>query len=262
MDVDFATMMALEPYGDDTWIGVGPRYPWGGLFGGQIVAQALRAAIATVDGSYLPHSLHASFLRSGSHTEKILFEVERVRDGRSFCNRRVVARQAVGVILTMTASFHVDEGGATVQTVTRPPLPHPDEMSDSAWTPVFDRRMTLGPVPGSVAAWMRMAQPIGEDPALHSCALAYMSDDLPTDTVVALHPERDRGEEFHDSFFTASVDHALWFHRPMRADEWHLQAFECHGLAGSRGVAIGHVFAGDGTHTATVGQEVVLRQRQ
>jgi acyl-CoA thioesterase-2 len=262
VDVDFATMMALEPYGADSWIGVGPRYPWGGLFGGQIVAQGLRAAAATVDPSYRPHSLHASFLRSGSHTEKILFEVERVRDGRSFCNRRVVARQGVGVILTMTASFHVDEEEVAVQAVRPPPLPPASELPDSRWTPLFDRRTMLGPVPGSVAGWMKMSEPVGDDPALHACAVAYMSDDMPTDAVVALHPDSDKGEEFHASFFTASVDHAVWFHRPQRADAWHVHAFECHGLAGSRGVAIGHLFAADGTHTATVSQEIVLRRRR
>jgi acyl-CoA thioesterase-2 len=89
-----------------------------------------------------------------------------------------------------------------------------------------------------------------------------MSDDMPTDAVVALHPDSDKGEEFHASFFTASVDHAVWFHRPQRADAWHVHAFECHGLAGSRGVAIGHLFAADGTHTATVSQEIVLRRRR
>ena len=86
--VDFVTMMALEPHGTDVWVGAGPRYPWGGLFGGQIVAQALRAATFTVDGSYRVHSLHAYFIRPGDHTEPIRFEVDRVRNGRSFCTRR------------------------------------------------------------------------------------------------------------------------------------------------------------------------------
>jgi acyl-CoA thioesterase-2 len=259
--VDLATMMALEPYGADSWIGTGPRYPWGGLYGGQIVAQGLRAAAATVGPGFTAHSLHASFLRSGSHTEKILFEVERVRDGRSFSNRRVVARQAVGVILTMSASFHVDEESADVQAVRRPSVPRPDELTPSGWTSLFDRRSAAASVSGSAVAWMRVAEPLGDDPTLQACALAYESDDLPTDAVVALHPDRGRDDEFHGRFFTASLDHAVWFHRPLRADEWHLHAFECHGLAGSRGVALGHVFTADGTHAATVSQEVVLRQR-
>ena len=107
--MDFATMMALEPHGTDVWVGTGPRYPWGGLYGGQIVAQALRAGTFTVDPAFRVHSLHAYFIRRGDAAEPIRFEVDRVRNGRSFCTRRVTARQSVGVILEMTASFQVDE---------------------------------------------------------------------------------------------------------------------------------------------------------
>jgi len=255
-------MMALEPYGDDSWVGTGPQYPWGGLYGGQIVAQGLWAAVATVDPAFQVNSVHASFIRSGSHTEKILFEVDRVRDGRSFCNRRVVARQPVGAILTMTASFHVDEGGDAVQTVRRPAVPHPDELRSDAWTPIFDRRFVPPTGPGSVVAWMRMEAPVADDEALQACALAYVSDDLPTDSVVALHPDRDRTDRFHEQFFSASLDHAIWFHRPLRADDWHVQSFTCQGLMGSRGVSLGHVFTADGTHAATVSQEVVVRRKR
>jgi acyl-CoA thioesterase II len=260
--VDFTTMMALEPYGDDGWIGTGPRYPWGGLYGGQIVAQGLRAAVDTVPAEFRPHSLHASFLRSGVHGEKILFEVERVRDGRSFANRRITARQAVGVILTMTASFQVDEPNADVQAVRRPSVPLPDELPPSDWTSMFARRQAPLNAPGSMVAWMRMDKLVPDDPTLQACALAYESDDLATDVVVSLHPDRLRDDAFHGNFFSASLDHAVWFHRPLDANEWHLHAFECHGLSGSRGVAIGHVFSGDGTHVATVSQEVVLRRRR
>jgi len=259
--VDLATLLALEPYGDDTWIGTGPRYPWGGLYGGQIVAQGLRAASATVEPGLVPHSLHASFLRAGSHTEKILYEVERVRDGRSFTNRRVTARQAVGIILTMTASFQVVEAGADVQAVNRPAAPHPSELRSAGWSTAFDRRFIRAPAGGSAIAWMRVTSPLGDDPLLQACALAYESDDLPTDAVVALHPDRARPDEFHAEFFSASLDHAMWFHRPQRAEDWHLLAFECHGLSGSRGTALGHVFTADGTHTATIAQEVVVRRR-
>src|SRR5262249_31145841 len=114
--MDFATMMTLEPHGPDTYVGVGPRYPWGGLYGGQIVAQALRAAAATVDADYRVHSLHAYFIRRGDHEEPIRFEVDRIRNGRSFVTRLVVARQAVGAILNMSASFQVDEPGPDAQT--------------------------------------------------------------------------------------------------------------------------------------------------
>jgi acyl-CoA thioesterase II len=125
--VDFVTMMALEPHGPDVWVGAGPRYPWGGLFGGQIVAQALRAATFTVDAGYRVHSLHAYFIRSGDHTEPIRFEVDRVRNGRSFCTRRVTARQSVGVILNLAASYQVDEPGPELQ--TRPCRSWPRQVS-------------------------------------------------------------------------------------------------------------------------------------
>jgi acyl-CoA thioesterase II len=259
--VDLMALLALEPYGADAFVGTGPRYPWGGLYGGQIVAQGLRAASATVAPGLVPHSLHASFLRSGNHTEKILFEVERVRDGRSFTNRRVTARQAVGVILTMTASFHVAEDGADVQAVTCPPAPRPTDLPPTSWTPAFERRYTRPVAGGSAVAWMRVDSALGDDPLTQACALAYESDDLPTEAVVALHPDRGRGDGLDGRFFTASLDHAIWFHRPLRADDWHIQAFECHGLSGSRGTALGHVFAADGTHAATIAQEIVIRRR-
>jgi acyl-CoA thioesterase-2 len=261
--VDLATMMDLEPYGDDAWVATGPQYPWGGLYGGQIVAQGLMAATLTVDEEFQPHSLHASFIRSGSHTEKILFEVDRVRDGRSFWNRRVVARQAVGPILTMTASFHVEEDDdVTVQTAVRPTAPRPDQLRSDRWTPIFDRRLAPSPTPGTVTAWMRVDDDLGDDPALQAAALAYLSDDLPTDAVVSLHPDRVAGDQFHEQFFSASLDHAVWFHQPLRADGWHVQSFTCHGLMGSRGVSVGQVFGADGTHAATISQEVVLRRRR
>jgi acyl-CoA thioesterase II len=262
--VDLATMMDLEPYGDDdAWVATGPQYPWGGLYGGQIVAQGLMAAALTVDEEFQVHSLHASFIRSGSHTEKILFEVDRVRDGRSFCNRRVVARQAVGAILTMTASFQIEEDDVSVQTAVRPTVPRPDELRSDRWTPLFDRCIAPTQVPGSIAAWLRVDEDLGDDdPILQAAALAYLSDDLPTDAVVSLHPDRVAGDRFHETFFSASLDHAVWFHQPLRADDWHLQAFTCQGLMASRGVSIGHVFGADGTHAATISQEVVLRRRR
>src|SRR5512133_1394882 len=102
-------MMQLEQHGPDTWVGEGPRYPWGGLYGGQIVAQALQAAALTVDPRFLPHSLHAYFIRRGDHAQPVRFEVDRVRDGRSFVTRAVVARQSMGAILNLSASFQVAE---------------------------------------------------------------------------------------------------------------------------------------------------------
>jgi acyl-CoA thioesterase-2 len=257
--VDFVTMMAFEPHGTDVWVGAGPRYPWGGLFGGQIVAQALRAATFTVGSGYRVHSLHAYFIRPGDHTEPIRFEVDRVRNGRSFCTRRVTARQSVGVILNLAASYQVDEPGPSVQTAAMPELAPPAELRDDSWSEIFERRVAPRRR-GEVRAWARLAKPIGDDPALQACALAYISDDFPTEAVVSLMPDWDRRVPPEQQFFSASLDHAIWFHRAVDVDDWHVHAATSHGLMSSRGVSVGHVFTADGAHLATVSQEVLLRR--
>ena len=261
--ITFATMMALEPHGPDTFVGIGPRYPWGGLYGGQIVAQALRAASLTVDEGFHVHSLHAYFIRRGDHEEPIRFEVDRVRNGRSFCTRNVIARQAVGAILSMSASFQVDEPGPTAQTALMPVVAAPPVEPPECWSSMFERDL-LPTATGSGRAlgWLRMREPIGDDPLLQAVALAYVSDDLPTDAVVKLHPERpDQRDYENGEVWSASLDHAVWFHRPVRADEWHLHDFTSHGYLSSRGLSIGHIFTPDGTHVATIAQEVLLRVR-
>ncbi|WP_334144274.1 acyl-CoA thioesterase [Rhabdothermincola sp.] len=262
-------ILDLEDHGPDTFVGAGPRYPWGGLYGGQIVAQALRAAAATVAAGFDVHSLRAYFIRRGDHSEPVRYEVDRIRDGRSFCTRRVVARQAVGAILNLEASFQAAERSDDIETVSLPAgLPAPDELEPSSWSPVFERRfvppsrIALGERSGvgRAAAWLRVLDELDGDQLLHRAALAYLSDDLPTDAVVRAHPLATEPEEvLHQVLFTASLDHTIWFHRPMRADRWHLHDFTCHTFVGGRGLAIGHVFTEDGTHAATVAQEVLLR---
>ena len=248
-------MMALEPHGPDTFVGVGPSYPWGGLYGGQIVAQGLRAAGLTVEPAFRVHSLHAYFIRLGDASEPIRFEVDRIRNGRSFVTRRVEARQSKGAILTMAASFQVDEEAPGVQTAVMPDAPGPDGLATDRWTDLLDRRFAEVPGgPGRVAAWLRVEEPLGGDDLVHACALAYLSDDLPTDAVVSQHPDGREG------VFTASLDHAVWFHRASRPDDWQLHDFTCHGLMSSRGVAVGHVFTADGIHVATISQEVLIRR--
>jgi acyl-CoA thioesterase-2 len=256
---DFRGMMALEPHGPDTFIASGPRYPWGGLYGGQIVAQALRAASLTIDPAYRVHSLHAYFIRLGDAGEPIRLEVDRIRNGRSFLTRRVVARQSVGAILNMSASFQVAEEGPDVQTETMPRVAGPEALVNSAWSPIIDRRFLTDDIaPGRVGAWLRLTEDIGDDPLLNACALAYLSDDLPTDSVVARHPQRrPRGAE--RTFWSASLDHAIWFHHPTRTDQWHLHDFTCRGLMGTRGLSIGSIFDARGRHVATVSQEALIR---
>ena len=258
-------MMQLEALGEDVFLARGPQYPWGGLYGGQIIAQGLRAGAATVDDRFHVHSLHAYFIRRGNPDEPIRFEVTRSRDGRSFVTRSVVARQEVGVILTMSLSFQVDEAGHDVQTALLPDIPPPDALEGYSWSTMFDRRFAhlRGAEEGRGVAWMRVNDPVGDDPILQACAVAYLSDDMPTDAVVALHPERPapgEGDAFELGWMSASLDHAIWFHRPSRADEWHVHDFTAHAYLSSRGLSIGHVLSRDGVHVATIAQEVLLRK--
>jgi len=271
--MDLGSLFDLHAHGADTFVGTGPQYPWGGLYGGQIVAQALRAAAATTDPAVEPHSLRAYFIRRGDHTEPVRYEVDRIRNGRSFATRRVVARQAIGAILNLEASFQRPETTLDVETVpVARGVPAPDELEPSSWTSSFDRRMVppgaLAPSgrtgAGRVAAWLKVTEPLGEDQLLQRCWLAYLSDDLPTDAVAlavplrAGEPDVDPAERW-EGVFSASLDHTIWFHREVRADEWHLHDVSCHGYVGGRGLAVGHVFALDGAHVATVAQEVLMR---
>ena len=256
-------MMALEPHGPDTYVGVGPRYPWGGLYGGQIVAQALWAAFETVDPEYRVHSLHAYFIRRGDHDEPIRFEVDRLRNGRSFVTRSVVARQAVGAILGMSASFQRDEAGPDVELAEAPLVPAPDELDPNRWSPMFENRKVPRPgEPGRTTHWLSMTDPIGDNPRLHACALAYLSDDVPVETVASQHPDHGAPDSEEQNWMAASLDHAIWFHRPLEADQWHLFDTRCQGLMSSRGLALGQVFTADGSHVATIAQEVLVRHRK
>ena len=265
-------MFELQCHGADTYVGEGPEYPWGGLYGGQIVAQALRSAAATVPNELSPHSLRAYFIRRGDDHDPVRYEVDRIRDGRSFATRRVVARQAVGAILNLEASFQRDEASIALQTVTMPDVPGPDDLPDTSWSDRFARRDVP---PGSfgdhtcagtgrVIRWIKLNERLGDptDPVAaldHLRWMAFMSDDLPSDVVFRAHP-RGRVQEPHANFFGASLDHTLWFHRPMRVDEWHLYEGICHAFNRARGLAIGNIFAADGTHTASFAQEFLARE--
>ncbi|MCX8070960.1 MAG: thioesterase family protein [Candidatus Binatia bacterium] len=256
----FLEMMRLESHGPDTYVGAGPSYPWGGLYGGQIVAQALRAAALTVEPRYLVHSLHAYFIRRGDATEPIRLEVQRIRDGRTFVTRHVVARQAAGAILNLAASFHIPEEGVDIQVEHMPEVPAPETLPNDTWSALIDRAFVdQRRLRGTVAAWMRLTEKLPDDAIVHACALAYLSDDLPTDAVISVHPEyRGRGPQYR-TFWSASLDHAIWFHRPVQADQWHLHEFTCRGLMGTRGLSTGAIFDRDGRQVATVSQEVLVR---
>jgi acyl-CoA thioesterase-2 len=263
-------LLDLESHGPDTFVGNGLEYPWGGLYGGHIVAQALAAAARTVDDELTVHSLRAYFIRRGDHTEPVRQEVDRIRNGRSFATRRVVARQAVGAILNLEASFQRTEPSVDVQTIAAPAMPHPDQLASSTWSSLFDRRAipddALPPAAvrsGHRASWLRVHEDL-EAPAgslLQQTAFAYLSDELPTESVLRAHPKWPEWEGQSTGLFTASLDHTIWFHRPMRADRWHLHDFACHSFVGGRGLTVGHVFDLDGVHVATIAQEVLIRER-
>lgn len=261
----FAEIIELVEHGPDTWVGMSPTYTWGRVYGGQVVAQALQAALRTVDEQFAPHSLHAYFIRGGSIDEPIRYEVDRLRNGRSFCTRAVVARQSSGAILHLSCSFQVHEEEAEIQTARIPLAPNPEDMhaqSDN-WATIMERRsMVSRPGGGQSMGWVKLIDPLDDDPALHVCGLAFTSDTVQFGAARSLHPLQVSPDEHHDHFMGASLDHAMWFHRPTRADDWHLYHWDCHGLRGGRGMTVGRLFARDGSHVASISQEVLLRERR
>lgn len=267
----------LESHGGDVYVGEGLEYPWGGLYGGHIVAQALRAAAYTVDGDQLPHSLRAYFIRRGNNKQPVRYEVDRIRNGKSFSTRRVVARQDDGAILNLEASFQRHEDSLDLEMVRHQhSVPSPDTIDETHWS-TFLRRRTVPSVAltdtnardndgagvirdgaGRTAAWLRVKDSLGDSELLNRCAVAYLSDDLPTECVIHAVPELQKAST-EDRLFAASLDHAVWFHRPVLAHDWHLYEMSCHSYVGGRGLAHGFVFASDGTHVATVAQETLVR---
>jgi acyl-CoA thioesterase-2 len=258
---DLRTLLELDAVKPDAFLGTGPDLGWGRIYGGQVVAQALRAATLTVERDHRPHSLHAYFVRAGNERQPVLYEVDRVRDGRSFTTRQVVAYQAGGAILNLIASFQVDEQGEDVQSI-RPPadVPPPESLPAESTDLFFEHRIVgYERRPNAHAVtWMRVIEDLGDDPALHACALAYLSDEHPLG--VAILPHSLGGQ--WDRLMSASLDHALWFHRPVRADQWLLFDLGGHGVANARGLAVARVFTADGVHVASVAQEGLVRPRR
>ena len=165
----FSELFELAPHGPDVYVGIGPQYPWGGLYGGQIVAQALRAATMTVDDELAVHSIRAYFIRRGDHKEPVRYEVDRIRNGRSFATRRVVARQAIGAILNAESSFQRPEESPVVQTVEMPSVPSPDGLEQDSWSDHFSRAFVPADAVtdsrdglGRSTAWFKVNHDIGD----------------------------------------------------------------------------------------------------
>jgi len=278
-------ILDLEPLELNLFRGRSPQARWQRVFGGQVIGQALVAACRTVEGVAVrpPHSLHAYFLLGGDPKVPIIYEVDRIRDGRSFTTRRVMAIQHGHPIFSMAVSFHVDEAGLTHQ-FKMPDVPGPDALPSEAEfkervlrlvpEPVrryFERErpIELRPVEygrylgeksadGRFHVWIRATGQLPGEPAIHQCVLAYASDMTLLDTALIPYGR----SVFSDDIMAASLDHALWFHRPFRADKWLLYAQDSPSLAASRGFSRGLIFAEDGTLVASVAQEGLLRQRR
>ncbi|MDG2027060.1 MAG: thioesterase family protein [Acidimicrobiales bacterium] len=265
---DFVGLFDMAAHGPDVWVGPSARYPWGRVYGGQVAAQGLWVAAQTVPEDYAPHSLHAYFIRGGDFDEPIRFEVDRIRDGRSFVTRRVVARQSSGAILNLSASFQLQEDAADATAISVPaPVPPVDELNDDSWSPLLERR----PVPRDeerARAWIRVPGPLPDDPLIHVLAHVFASDDMATEAVELEHPSgrpdwhNDDGSwDAHDHpYMGASLDHTVWFHRWARGDEWCLHDMRSSGVYGARGLSFGDIWSADGLHIASMAQEVLLRE--
>lgn len=263
---DLSTLLDLEAVGDDRYRGLSPTYPWGGLYGGQVVAQALTAAEASLVADHRIHSLHSYFVHPGDVDQPVDFAVRRVRDGRSFSTRAVSAIQDGRPILEFTASFQAPEEGAESSLVAPPEhAPPPDTVEESSWSPLMERRLVnWGAGDGPTLAWMRVpgASEI-ERGARAEAALAFCSDDLPTAAAGRTHPADTPAEdEWDETFFSVSLDHSIWFHRTFDAERWLLFEHTGRGVAHGRGLSTGNVFSDDGQHVATIAQEVLLRERR
>lgn len=271
-------LLDLEQIEENIFRGVSPAQSPVRVFGGQVAGQALVAAGRTVPEERDVHSLHAYFIRGGDPRVPIVYEVDRIRDGRSFTTRRVVAVQHGKAIFSLSASFQKAERGIE-HAEPMPDVPAPESLPTLAeraegYTeqlgahvmprpidvryvnePPWVTRAEDTPSPERNQVWMRADGTLPDESLLHVCVLAYASDMTLLDSVLARH---DVYWET-DKVLGASLDHALWFHRPFRADEWFLYDSSSPSASGARGLATGRFFAADGTMIATVVQEGLLR---
>lgn len=255
-------LLELEELDTDLYRGVNERssLDWPALFGGQVAAQALRAAAYTVPEGRAPNSLHGYFLRPGRSDHHVILRVARDRDGRSFSARHVVAIQAGEVIFSMSASFHVPRPGVEYARTATPGAEF-ETLADSSWTSRFDSTLRLRILPPSVVPddgewpvaarmWARTKEDLPDDPLIHACALTFLSD---------------VGSGFGDGTAVGvprggpSIDHAMWFHTPVRLDDWVLLDMWPVKAGGSRGLYSGSIQDKEGRLAAMLTQEVLFR---
>jgi acyl-CoA thioesterase-2 len=272
-------LLDLEAIEVNIFRGISPKVSLQRVFGGQVAGQALVAAGRTVDSDRQVHSLHSYFIRPGDPATPIVYTVERVRDGQSFSVRRVIAIQHGQPIFTLSASFQLPQDGIDHQ-VPMPSVPSPESLPTLAERyqgfaelegiarlipQAFDVRYVddppwvqrgLGPRENQPhRIWLRTGGSLPDDPLLHVCAVTFASDLNLLDSVLIHHGLAAR----LDPISMASLDHAMWFHRQFRADEWLLYTSESPSATGGRGLATGRFFSQDGRHVASVAQEGMIR---
>ncbi|MGY2843653.1 acyl-CoA thioesterase-2 [Bradyrhizobium sp. USDA 4509] len=274
---DLLTILDLELLEVNLFRGTRPKVTWRRVFGGHVIGQAMVAACRTVEGR-LPHSLHCYFLLPGDPHVQIIYQVERLRDGKSYSTRRVTAIQHGNAIFSTMVSFHAEEAGAFGHQDKMPDVPSPRTLcaEKTAKQPIFPERpefirrnyaLELHPVEigrymgqkiedGRFHIWFRIATRLPDEPSLHICALAYASDYPLLDAAMVRYGRT----LFENRMVTASLDHAMWFHRSFRADEWLLYAQDSPSAHGGRAVTRGLIFKPDGTLVASVAQEGSVRE--
>jgi len=272
LDLDASAARTTE----DIFTGSSYPMPTGRVFGGQVLAQAIAAADRTTGDDRVPHSMHGYFLRPGDAAQGVTLSVDRIHDGRSFSTRRTQAYQNGVPIFSMIASFEREDPGLEHQSEPPADVPSPEEalrrsggrtlhplsqrlLDDSAIEvahaegPIYER--VEGPHVARQNVWMRTRRPIGDDLSVHRTVLAYMSDLTIQEPVLRAH-----GIAWaHPGLKVASLDHAMWWHRPARVDEWLLYAQESPSALGGRGLARGRIFTRAGELVATVAQEIMIR---
>ena len=273
----------LEEIELNHYLATSPNEGWQRVYGGQVIGQALVAASRTVSTDRSAHSLHGYFLRAGDTDIPILYKVDRIRDGKSFTTRRVVAVQRGQAIFTMSISFQVDEGGLNHQ-FDMPDVPGPDDLQtedeirqvqSKNWPKEFQDSFSgssaiqvkpiepmdlLNPKPAEPVqrCWMRCGDKLPDDPRIHQCVLAYLSDWSLLDTATRPHAV----SFMQDNVQVASLDHAMWFHRQFRADEWLLYDQDSPSASGARGFNRGLIYNQSGELVASTTQEGLVRIHQ
>jgi acyl-CoA thioesterase II len=276
-------VLDLERLEVNLFRGISPQNGWQRVFGGQVLGQALVAAGRTVEEGRAAHSLHGYFLLAGDPTHPIIYEVERIRDGSSFTTRRVKATQHGRAIFAMSASFQKLEEGYE-HAAEMPDVPPPEALPSAAervaelmdalpenmrsfWQrenpielrPVdISRYLSRDPRPPAQHIWLKANGRLPDDPRLHQCVLAYASDFTLLDTALIAHGKL----LFDRDIQLASLDHALWLHRPFRADDWLLYTQDSPSASGARGFCRGSFFTREGVLVASAVQEGLIRKRE